>query len=642
MNIRIAFLGFLKFREYLGNSIKRHVNIEIDYDIYEVAFDKVLHLAHDLEKSKYDVIVTGNTNASYLEGRTNLPIVKLQPSPLDVIYCLRESKSLGSKVGIAFFADIPHYVDEFEQILNMKIEKIVYTSHDDLLIKATAFKESGGDVLIGNSFTASLAIGMGIKGAFFMRDESIRESIDRAIEIIRVKRKEEEHAEQFKAILDYAHDGIIATDESGEIIFLNKSAEKIIDMEQESALGKKIYSLIPDLQDDPAFKEGTPMIDQLHQISSSQVIANHVPIQLNKKMQGMVSTFQDITKIRELERLIHEKVVVKGLVAKTRFEDLIGQSPSFIQAQEKAKKYAKSDSTILIFGETGSGKELFAQSIHNSSSRAHQPFVAINCGALPENLLESELFGYEEGAFTGARKQGKQGLFELAHRGTIFLDEIGLVSKNFQSRLLRILEEKEIIRIGSNKILPIDIRVISATNEDLRSAVANGTFRADLYYRLNILKLQIPPLRERKEDILLLINHFIDNLFKGDKRKLKGAVSKAIAPLLSYEFPGNVRELRNIIERFIILYEEKKDNDNEYLQNLLTECIKEISPNGALPQNPITFIPKGNYQQDMLEAERAVLMHYVNIFGSNKSDLAAHLGIARATLYTKLSRLKND
>lgn len=228
--------------------------------------------------------------------------------------------------------------------------------------------------------------------------------------------------------------------------------------------------------------------------------------------------FQDVTRIQEMEGKFYRKIHLRGHVAKYTFDDILFQSSEIKRTIETAQRYSEVDSNILIIGETGTGKEIFAQSIHNHSNRKNNPFVAINCAALPENLLESELFGYAEGAFTGAMKGGKQGFFELAHRGTIFLDEIGEISPKMQSRSLRVLQEREIMRIGDDKVIPVDVRILSATNKDLMQMVKSNDFREDLYYRLSVLDLVLPPLRERREDIPLLVNAFIQKGLSDQKQ----------------------------------------------------------------------------------------------------------------------------
>ena len=299
-----------------------------------------------------------------------------------------------------------------------------------------------------------------------------------------------------------------------------------------------------------------------------------------------------------------------------------------------AMTYSYSDSNILICGETGTGKELFAQSIHNSSPRKNHPFVAINCSALPENLLESELFGYTANSFTGASSKGKSGLIELANHGTVFLDDIDALSPSFQSKLLRVMQEREIVRIGGSAPVSVDVRFIVATNRNLSEMVARGEFRNDLYYRINILCLRIPPLRERPEDIPLLYEHYL-NFFDSELAiRIHPYLHQAFFKAFSYGYPGNVRELVSVAERITALAEPERLNEGGYLSGLVSECLdiqatKEVCPN-------IPLLISGSYREDVRNAEYAILTHYCSANNCTMSELAKKLGISRATLYNRL------
>jgi transcriptional regulator with PAS, ATPase and Fis domain len=292
----------------------------------------------------------------------------------------------------------------------------------------------------------------------------------------------------------------------------------------------------------------------------------------------------------------------------------------------RARKYAELDSTtVLILGETGTGKELFAHSIHNESPRAKGPFVAINCAALPENLLESELFGYAEGAFTGARRGGKIGLFEMAHMGTIFLDEIGDMPLNLQSRLLRVIQEKEVMRIGDDRVIPVDVRIIASTNRNLEEDIEKGAFRRDLFYRLNVLKLIIPPLRERKEDIPLLVDLFVEKYSARLGKKVRGITQKARDLLMNLDYPGNVRELKGIIERAVAFAE------SEYIE----EADLGISNQAAKQSDAISRdIFKVNFT--LKEIEIMAIKEALAKTQNNISGAARLLGVDRTTIWRKI------
>ena len=300
---------------------------------------------------------------------------------------------------------------------------------------------------------------------------------------------------QLSTILDVINDGIVGIDSNGKIMFSNENAKKLFHLKMKNKSEEINLNDIKDFDTKNLSAVNNELYRKVHEIMGKKILLTMMPIIKNNISNGAIITFKDLSEIIEMENIVRSNLRKRGHTAKYSFDSITGQSSQITQAKKIAHKLAKSNSTILLIGESGTGKELFAHAIHNASSKQHGPFVAVNFAALPENLLESELFGYEEGAFTGARKGGHTGLFEQAHNGTIFLDEIGDASLRIQARLLRVLQEKELLRIGGTKIIPIDVRIIAATNKNLEELVALGKFRKDLFYRLNVLPIKIPPLR---------------------------------------------------------------------------------------------------------------------------------------------------
>ena len=349
--------------------------------------------------------------------------------------------------------------------------------------------------------------------------------------------------QQIHFIMQVFGSGVISLDDHGMVRFLNTPAANLLGFTAQQLQGVSLEKLLPSL-----WENGTLMLvrDQVVNMGSQVLIASVHHLEYNSISQGYLVLIRRFTDLEKEQYKIRRQVMSRGLVAKYTFHDIVGKSEEMDQIKRMAQKFATSNSTVLIYGQTGTGKELFAQSIHNASPRRDFPFIAINCAAIPENLLESELFGYEEGSFTGAKKGGKAGYFELAHGGTLFLDEISEMNINLQNRLLRVLQEKEVIRVGGNAIINVDVRIIAASNKNLKILVNQSQFRQDLYYRLNILSICLPPLENRKEDIPLLIEAM--------KQEMGGhftLTEDAMKLIQSTRFEGNVRELRNLVERLL-------------------------------------------------------------------------------------------
>ena len=350
---------------------------------------------------------------------------------------------------------------------------------------------------------------------------------------------------QFEILMEILDEGIVGVNERGEVFASNHKLEEITGIPGARALqhpASEVYPFVPFAR---CLAERAPQPAQVVSANGVNMNVAVAPVLRGGACIGAFATVQRFSDAENRQNELRSQLLHKGYRAKYTFDDVVGQSPAIRRCITILKKMSLTQLPVLLIGETGTGKELFAHAVHNASPRANGPFVAINCAAMPENLLESELFGYEEGAFTGARKGGKPGLFEFAHKGTLFLDEVEGMSTALQCKLLRVLQEREIMRVGGNRIVSVDVRIVAATNENLDKMVEEGTFRRDLYYRLNTLPVLIPPLREREGDLLLLIDHF---------RKGIGA-SFTLSPelerlLLTHQWRGNIRELRNVVEYF--------------------------------------------------------------------------------------------
>lgn len=638
MRIHIAFLGHEELIALIHNRMPTFEEAKITA---HVGFGhEALPVALELQRAGVDIIITGQHNLKLMQNTLDIPVITIRITYEDLLSAVAEGLSFGRRM--ALLTSIP--LQEFglnnlhliEELLKVTLTHMEFTNTSEVEEKMGKLKKAGVEVVIGTTPICLLAQKQGMKGvSIYNLEGGIQDAVFRAIEIIKIKYQDEERSKRFKTIIDSAYEGIITTDHQGLINFCNSSAEKILKTERENILGSNLSRFFTHTQVE---KIHEPEYGVIEQIGGATVIANHVPVKIKNQITGIVTTFQDITRIQELENTIRLKIHAKGTEARFTFDQIIGESKAIQKAIVAAKKYAESDFTILIEGETGCGKEIFAQSIHNHSKRHLGPFVAINCSALPENLLESELFGYTEGAFTGALRQGKKGLFELAHNGTIFLDEISSVSPSFQLKLLRVIQEREIMKVGSDKVIPINVRIIAATNENLGMLVSKGKFRSDLYFRLNVLTLKLPPLRQRREDIPILFRYFLKSLEPQLLPRLEHFIPAIVTPLLAYNFPGNVRELISLVQRFLIMLDRTKLNDLSYLKELLQDCIGENHFLSPSPGKMVVEV-KESLHATLKEVEKKVISNAIKEENGDKARTARKLGLSRTTLYRKISVL---
>lgn len=440
-------------------------------------------------------------------------------------------------------------------------------------------------------------------------------------------------------ILETAYDGIVVVDKEGYITMLSKAYSKFLGVNEEEVIGKHVTQVIENTRMHVVAKTGVPEIADMQRIKGDYMIASRIPIIKNGGIVGVVGKvlFRNIEEFNDLYKKIglmeKELEQYKGELmrmneAKYSFDSIIGKSRRLLKTKQLARRAALTDSNVLLIGESGTGKELFAHAIHNASNRRFGPFVKVNCAAIPAELLESELFGYEEGAFTGAKRGGKIGKFELADGGTIFLDEIGDMPLSMQAKLLRVIQEKEVERIGGNGSKRVNVRIIAATNKNLEEMVENDEYREDLYYRLNVFTINIPALRERPEDIPLLSNYFLNELCQKYHKKIEKISEGVLKYLVKYNWPGNVRELANTIEWCINMIDKEE-----------TIEIKHI-PKRIIDVNYIDDVK--NLKETLEEAEREAIIESLRVSGGNKSKAAKLLGIGRTTLYEKLEKYNID
>ena len=605
--------------ETAGQMVKNNEKVRVEYGLLEDA----IPIALAAESKGAQVIISrGGTTRLLERSELTIPVVDITLSPFNMLNAIHKAQSFGRRITVMGSIRIIRGVEKLGQVLNVDLEihEIYNRIEAEAYVRNRMQSKNPIKVLLGGAIAESLAHAYGLPTVFL---ETSQEDIERALEeayrLLDVRRIEAQKTEQFKAILDNINHGVIAVDKEGTITTFNRAAGKITGVAQLQAEGQRLSEILPSDVTGEVIQSGRSQLGHLTRIGRTMVLSNQVPVKVSGEIMGAVETLEDVTKIREYENIIRVKLAEKGYVAHFSFDDIIGGSPAIKETVRLARKFAEVDSIILIEGESGTGKEVFAQAIHSASNRNRGPFVAVNCGAIPDSLIESELFGYHPGAFSGARREGKDGLFTQAHTGTIFLDEISETSQSFQTTLLRVIQEMEVRPLGSDKVIPIDIRIIAATNRKLKDEVDRGDFRRDLYYRLNILRLNIPPLRYRKEDIPHLARHFICH----NTTKLCKDVSisqNAMSALKRYYWLGNIRELQNVIERLCVTCDLKIDDD--LVASALDECHLEDS----------------EAAERMDSVRKKHILEVLQQCGNNKKKAAEKLGISRTTLWRELKR----
>lgn len=523
--------------------------------------------------------------------------------------------------------------DMFHDMLG---EKVKIVTEIDKLEEISSLSIDAVIELSGLTEVQNILINMNLPGIVILKK--------RAVELLEIIFQEEGLLEynriqgELSTILNSVQEAIEVVDEKGVIKYVNPAFTKITGIKASDRIGKNIYDVSPEGALAKVLKTGKRIFGHRTTVggSNAEVISNASPIIVDGETRGAVVVFNHFTDIMKLmEELKQSTSIIETLsdkfgqvaTSKYTFKDILGNNQELKKCIRLGERAAKSDSTVLLVGESGTGKELFAHAIHSASARRDKPFIKVNCAAIPENLLESEFFGYVKGAFTGAVKS-KIGKFELANGGTIFLDEIGDMNPNLQGKLLRVLQEMEFERVGGNETIKVDVRVIAATNRDLHELIRQGKFREDLYYRLNVVEIRIPPLRYRKEDLSVLTNNLIVKLNRKLGKKVKGLSKDAEEILYSYDWPGNVRELENVIERVMVTVDDEILTKNHFIQH--------VSQLREVPDKDIDLIPIDQMEQILIR--KAMAKFGATVEGKRRAAQA--LNISLATLYNKLKKVK--
>ncbi len=635
--IQILFIvPYSEMRDTVTTVLQRYARR--DEIVSRVIVSSVDHL-DSADIGACDAIVARGYSARRLkQQKLDVPVVEIEISGYDVIASVQKARERFAPRAIAFigFYNAFNGIKNFSTIFDCSINTYIPQDVGDLHPMLHQALADGCDTVIGGYAAKKIAQQQGIN-AIGLRsgEESIGLALEEAVRAVNIIRQERIKAETNRIITQLVKNGIVYVDANGVIREDNMAARTMACC---GLKGRTLIEVFPHMVDSFAeslaeAKESTGQIKQLGDITVS---LDCLPVVVRGQSAGVVISFQNITRVQQLERQIRKKMHEKGLTAKYRFSDIVHESSIVGDCIDTARRYAPLPFNILIMGETGTGKELFAQSIHNESVRKEGPFVAVNCAALPENLLESELFGYVEGAFTGTSKGGKAGLFELAHGGTLFLDEIAEIPVSVQGKLLRALQEREVRRIGADKVIAVDVRVISATNSDLRELAMRGLFRRDLLYRLDVLTLSVPPLRARPDDIVPLFLFFLKRCCMVHSIPVPQMAPRALEPLRTHEFIGNVRELRNIAARASVLHHDPQRLTAEDVERAL---YPDAAPFSSLSQSS-DGIGGATGPVFMEEEERRQTLQALADAGGKRGKAAQILGIDRTTLWRRLRKYR--
>jgi transcriptional regulator, propionate catabolism operon regulatory protein len=586
-----------------------------------------------IARGDVDGFISAGANGAQLRRQLDHPVALLQVSGFDIMAALvqaaRLSRQNPPRIGLITYETVSAELDELSRLLRINLHLARYNDAAHVRELTTQLRAQGVDVLIGPSLVIEAAEQAGLASVFLYTADAARRALDEAVAAIRVRAVEQARRKQLSEIISQLHDGVLAVDTAQKVWLANRAMCELIGIPEALITSQTLPQLIPDLDASDVLQPGADAaLRRVFTLGRQRMIGNLIPLDEGDVRSGAVLTVQAASSVERAGRDLQRHARSSAPRARHTLDDLIGSSAPMQALRALAARYARLDLTVLIHGESGTGKELVAQGIHNASARAKEAFVAINCAAMPENLLESELFGYEEGAFTGAIKGGKAGLLETAHRGSVFLDEIGDMSAALQVRLLRVLQEREVLRVGGREPIPIDVRIIAATHRDLPQEIGAGRFRQDLYYRINGLHLSIPALRERREDLPALVAHLLTRKQAAQADIAQDLQAQFLNAARHYAWPGNVRELENLVERLLAIAPELSASSANALFALLY-------PEW---QSPAYSAPAAGLHEARQSAERQQLEAALSAANGNLQQAAQALGISRTTLWRKLGK----
>ncbi len=613
--------------------------------------DAVAQLQALARTQPIDAIVGAGASGAWVRERVDIPLAIVEVRGLDLLQALREAKlqttAEAPHVGLVTFEEPSPVVAQFDNLFGLGLIQFSYLGAQDAVACVQKLQAARVGAVVAPGLVADLAEQAGMASVLLYSDASVRQALNDALLMARHRQAERDRHQQLETVLHQLQDGVAAVDEFGRICALNPRMAALLGRPLAELHNCMLDQIAPVLSTAQALA-GEEGGEEVVQLAMRTLVVRRAPIVENGRVTGALLVCRDPAVIQRADRSLRANQRQRATGVRWCIDDYIGSSFAAQNVRHLAMQFAGSDATVLIIGASGTGKELVAQGVHRASRRAAQPFLAVNCAALSESLLESELFGYEDGAFTGARRGGKTGLIEAAHTGTLFLDEIGDMPLALQSRLLRVLQEREVLRVGSTTPVPVDVRVIAATHADLALQVERGQFRRDLYYRLAVLRLATPSLHERgSADVTELARHMLArHLGLADAQALEQGPHSELVQLLEavlhraqgYAWPGNVRELANWVERLVACQHylgrvgATGAPDPSRLQEIFPECASLTTVAKSAPEGETSL------KATALQAERQHVSEVLASVNGDQGRACEILGISRATLWRRMKR----
>jgi transcriptional regulator with PAS, ATPase and Fis domain len=610
--------------------------LDLDVSVHTGSMEDGVRIARNLMAEGVDFFISRGLTAQLIREQCPLPVAELEVSAFDIYLCLEPLLRSGKSIGVVGHSDILRKAKGASAALGFTIDFYATAHPGGMGHIMEAARRQGIAAIAGDAVAARTAERYGMEGVLVQNGaDSVTNTLQYAVATYSYLTRQATMAGRLQTVLDRMDGGALLASPDGRMLHCNAAVRAMLEPDQ-GCTETSMDDLFPQL-DWRAVPEGrAETVRELVTVGGSKLAVTVTGTMHDDAMDALICTFHDVRQIEQLEHSFRKSAKPDTPTARHTFSSIVHRSPAMHRCIARAEQFAATQSSILLVGETGTGKELFAQSIHNHSPRAQGNFVAINCGALPEDLLESELFGYAGGAFTGALKSGKAGMFELAHNGTLFLDEVNATSPKLQTRLLRTLQEHEVMRVGSTAVIPVNVRVIAASNAPLEAEVSAGRFRADLFYRLNVLDIRIPPLRERPEDILLLFNMFLERFSAEQHRSTPPVPRGTERKIMGHGWPGNVRELQNYAEKYAILYPEEAAlgaDITPWTPHAALTAENAHTPAYGTAAAPVSRDLLHGTLEDITRAAVAAVLHEEN---GNLSSAARRLGISRNTLRRRL------